>query len=116
MANVNDVKNKEVKLMLNGVEHSIKFDLNAMAELEDRYGSVDAAFKKLETNSIKAIRCFLWAGLLHENPDLTEQQVGSWIDARYLAELTNSLGDAFQADMPVDQEPLKVIDGSNPNQ
>ena len=112
MANVKDVKPKAVKITLtDGVERTIKFTLNAMAELEDRYGSVEEAFKQLDNNSIKAVRCILWAGLIHEDPDLTEQQVGNLIDIQYMQELMASLGEAFDADMP---EPEKLTDNSEP--
>lgn len=115
MANVRDVKSKEVKLTLNdGVERTLKFDLNAMAELEDEYGSVDAAFEMLDKNSIKAVRFILWAGLMHEDPSLTLKQVGSLIDVQYLQELMGSLGEAFQADLPTEQPALQVV-GDNPN-
>ena len=112
MANVKDVKSKAVKITLtDGVERTIKFTLNAMAELEDRYGSVDEAFKQLDNNSIKAVRCILWAGLIHEDPDLTEQQVGNLIDIQYMQELMTSLGEAFDADMP---EPEKLLETAEP--
>ena len=112
MANVKDVKSKAVKITLtDGVERTIKFTLNAMAELEDRYGSVEEAFKQLDNNSIKAVRCILWAGLIHEDPDLTEQQVGNLIDIQYMQELMASLGDAFDADMP---EPEKLHETAEP--
>lgn len=112
MANVNDVKSKAIKITLtDGVERTIKFTLNAMAELEDRYGSVEEAFKQLDNNSIKAVRCILWAGLIHEDPDLTEQQVGNLIDIQYMQELMASLGEAFDADMP---EPEKLPENAEP--
>lgn len=112
MANVKDVKSKAVKITLtDGVERTIKFTLNAMAELEDRYGSVEEAFKQLDNNSIKAVRCILWAGLIHEDPDLTEQQVGNLIDIQYMQELMASLGEAFDADMP---EPEKLPENVEP--
>ena len=105
MANVKDVKAEAVKITLtDGVERTIKFTLNAMAELEDRYGSVDEAFKQLDNNSIKAVRCILWAGLIHEDPDLTEQQVGNLIDIQYMQDLMTSLGSAFDADMPAPEK------------
>lgn len=112
MANVKDVKSKAVKITLtDGVERTIKFTLNAMAELEDRYGSVEEAFKQLDNNSIKAVRCILWAGLIHEDPDLTEQQVGNLIDIQYMQELMASLGDAFDANMP---EAEKLTENTEP--
>lgn len=112
MANVKDVKSKAIKITLtDGVERTIKFTLNALAELEDRYGSVDEAFRQLDNNSIKAVRCILWAGLIHEDPDLTEQQVGNLIDIQYMQELMASLGEAFDADMP---EPEKLPETAKP--
>lgn len=121
MANVKDVKPKTVKItLIDGVERTIKFTLNAMAELEDRYGSVEEAFKQLDNNSIKAVRCILWAGLIHEDPDLTEQQVGNLIDIQYMQELMASLGDAFDVDMPEAEKlpentELKLDGAQDPN-
>jgi hypothetical protein len=43
------------------------------------------------------------AGFLHESPNLTEQEVGNLIDIAYMAELVESLGVAFEGDMPQDQ-------------
>ncbi len=105
MSNLADVKNKTVKITLNdGVERTIKFTLNALAELEDKFGSVQAAFDKLEKeNSMKALRTILWAGFLHESPNLTEREVGNLIDIAYMTELVESLGTAFESDMAQDQ-------------
>ena len=104
MSNVKDVKAKDVTITLNdGVKRTLRFDLNAMAEMEDKYGSVDAAFEVLEKNSIKAVRFVLWAGLLHEDENLTEKQVGSLIDMTSLVDISKTLGEAFEADMPVEQ-------------
>lgn len=111
MSNVKDVKSKDIKIkLLDGVERTIKFDLNAMAELEDKYGSVEAAFNALDNNSIKALRFILWAGLVHEDENLTERKVGSLIDMRYIEEIMGTLGEAFDADMPSEQK-----DSENPN-
>jgi hypothetical protein len=101
MSNVADVKSKTVKITLNdGVERTIKFTLNALAELEDKFGSVQAAFDKLEKeNSMKALRAVLWAGFLHEDPNLTELTVGNLIDIAYMQELVDSLEEAFEQDM-----------------
>ena len=119
MANVRDIKSKVVSITLtDGVERHLKFDLNAMAELEDRYGSVDAAFEQLDKNSIKAVRFILWAGLIHEEPELTEKQVGSLIDIPYLRSIMGTLSSAFENDMP-SAEAASVVStpvGENPNE
>lgn len=101
MANIENVKSKTTRITLNdGVEREISFTLNALAEIEDRYGSVEEAFKALEANSIKAIRLVLWAGLLINDESLTEQQVGALVDTQNLERIVASLGGAFQQDMP----------------
>ena len=103
MSNVREIKTRVKSITLSdGVERQIKFDLNAMAELEDKYGSVEAAFNALEKNSIKAIRSVLWAGLLHSDPTLTEQQVGSLIDLDSMGDIMEQLGESLTDSMPVD--------------
>lgn len=101
MSNIKDVRSKGTSITLNdGVARELKFTLNALAELEDRYGNVDAAFKKLEEGSIKAVRCAIWAGLLHTEEGLTEQQVGNLIDVTCMENIMSSINEAVNSDMP----------------
>ena len=103
MSNVRDVKPRVKTITLNdGVEREIRFTLNAMAELEDRYGSVDKAFDAMQNGSIKATRCVMWAGLLHGDANLTEKQVGDLIDLNSFDSIIAGLNDAMGEDMPVD--------------
>lgn len=106
MSNVRDAKPRVKTITLkDGVEREIRFTLNAMAEMEDRYGSVDAAFKKLDEGSIKAARFIMWAGFLHlEDESLTEQRVGNLIDLDLLNEIMESMAAAMGEDMPVANE------------
>lgn len=113
MANVELVKKKSILITLSdGIERELIYTLNAMAELEDKYGSVDIAFKKLEEGSMKAIRYVLWAGLLHdESKPLTELQVGSLIDISQMSNLMATMNGAFDADLPEDKAaPLAVVE------
>lgn len=104
MSNLRDAKPRVKTITLNdGVEREIRFTLNAMAELEDRYGSVDAAFKALDAGSIKAARCVLWAGLLDGDESLTEQQVGKLIDISLMNKIMEDLGNALSEDMPAEE-------------
>lgn len=99
MSNLKDVKPKKAMITLgDGVERELKYTLNAMAEMEDRYGSVEEAFKALEGNSLKAVRFFLWAGLMDDG--LTEQQVGSLIDINNIEDIMASVQNAMDNDMP----------------
>lgn len=106
MAKLNEVRARRVPITLNdGVERTMNFTLNALAELEDAYGSVEAAFKAVEANSIKAVRKVLWAGLMHENDKetgqpLSEQAVGNLIDIQYMQELMGTMNEALVNDLP----------------
>ena len=103
MSNINDVRPVATKIKLSdGVEYEVKFTLNAMAELEEKYGTVDEAFKRVDEGSIKAARFVLWAGLMHNG--LTEQQVGDLVDLQCIHEIMKDLGDALQKDLPPEGE------------
>jgi len=90
MSNVKDVRPKAIKLTLDK-ERTLMFDLNAFAELEEIYGSVDIALKAIEGGSMKAIRTLLWAGLLHEDDTLTAKQVGAMLSVSMLEDMTTQL-------------------------
>ncbi len=106
MSNIAEVKPKAIKIALSdGVQRTVRFTLNALAELEDKFGSVQAAFDKLEKeNSMKALRAILWAGFLHESPELTEQEVGNLIDIAYMQELIGTLNTALEQDLAPEEE------------
>lgn len=113
MTNVSQVKRKAIKVVLgDGIEREIKFTLNTMAELEDKYGTVDTAFKALESGSIKAVRYMLWAAMQHETKPLTEKQVGDLIDVQSIGSLMSSIEAATKEDMP---EVSNEVAPSNPN-
>ncbi len=105
MSNVQEVRQKKVKVMLDK-ERTLYFDLNAFAELEEAYGSVDNAMKALDEGSIKGIRLLLWAGLIHEEldengePTITQKQVGSWLDLEKVTELSEKIGEALSGNTP----------------
>lgn len=99
MSNLHDAKPAKKTITLNdGVEREIRFTLNAMAELEDKYGSVEKAFEALDAGSIKAARFILWAGLQDAHPELTERQVGSLIDVNYLSQIMDTVANAVSDD------------------
>lgn len=117
--NLIDIRGKEIFMTLkDGVERPFTFDMNAMAELEERYGSVEAAFALVQDkNSIKALRTILWAGLATADETLTEKQVGALIDVNYLNELQAGLAEAVAADLPgPEQTEQAMLEGpSDPN-
>ena len=111
MSNLKDAKAKATSITLrDGVERELLYTLNALAEMEDRYGSVEETFKALEKNSIKAIRLVIWAGLLHnESEHLTEQQVGNLIDVQCLNDIVSTVTGALNDSLPEEENEAGIV-------
>ena len=78
-----------------GKDRYLRFDANAWGELGDRLGLTLrlGSFQKdlMETPlPLSALRTFIWAGLLHAEPDLDEKTVGGWIDEDNMAEVLSA--------------------------
>ena len=105
MSNAKNVRVKPVDLEIDGKVYSIKYDFNAFIELEDIYGSIEEAMaaiqgevitgkdgkpemvkdekgKEIEKRkfSLKAMRDFLWSGMLFGNDKITKKQVGKLLE------------------------------------
>lgn len=107
MANLKQVRRNKIKVVLSdGVERELKFSLNAMADLEDKYGTVDNAFKELEEGHITAVRYILWAALRDDDESLTERQVGGLIELSSIGDIMKAMNSAATGDMP-EPEPEK---------
>lgn len=100
MSNVNNVRIKPVDIELNGEKHTLCYDLNAFAELEVKYGTVEKALNAMEKGSFGAIRCFIWAGMLRDNENITERQVGALITPGQLQDLAKKIGEALEQAAP----------------
>ena len=73
----------------------IRFTLNALAELEDKLGMSLTELEGLNMG-VKQIRTFLWAGLIHEEPELTEAAVGNMVDFENIGYVNEKINEAFQ--------------------
>lgn len=112
MANLKNVRPLKIMMELGDKQREIKFDLNAFAELEKRFGTVEKAMEKMQSGGMSAIKTVLWVGLIHEEAVLDEDtgepikynitpfQVGSWITMQNLEEVSRNLTRAMGADLP----------------
>lgn len=102
MSNVSTVKNTKRTVDLgDGVEREVILSLNAMADLEEKYGSIEAAFAKVQEGSVAAIRYLLWCILVPDgDEDLTEKEVGKLIRIDNLSEIMSNLMDVLEEQMP----------------
>lgn len=79
----------------------LRFDFNALASYEEATGTSvlgDGLEKSL--GSATNIRALLWAALLHEEPELTQQQVGAMMHLGNVNELSEKLRDAIAQAVP----------------
>ncbi len=75
-----DLQVQTTTIELKGKKYEMNFDLNAMAELEDIFGSLQIAIAELKKKKLKAVRSFLYAVLKSTDESLTEFEVGRLID------------------------------------
>lgn len=75
-----DLQAQSTTIELKGKKYDMNFDLNAMAELEDIFGSLQIAIAELKKKKLKAVRSFLYAVLKSTDESLTEFEVGRLID------------------------------------
>jgi hypothetical protein len=86
-------------------ERSLKFDLNALAALEDVLGRSVLGDGGMDLKGARELRAFFWAGLLHEDPSLTIEQVGAMMDGPGAVEMTLALGEAIRGSLPATSRP-----------
>ena len=104
MANIKKLRREPVVIDIgDGVERKLRYTLNSFALIEEKYGTIDKAMEILKSGSIVAIRFVLWAGLIHEDENLSEHYVGSQIDLSDLEDLAEKMNKAMMGDLPQDE-------------
>jgi len=103
-----DIRTKAPTIMLDKERH-IVFDLNAFADLEEEYESIDKAFEALLGGSVKAIRKLLHIGLRHEDEELTEREVGKIFTLDRTAEISDLIMKAMGAGLPNEEGPVEAV-------
>ena len=97
-----DLQPQVTTIELKGRKYVMNFDLNAMAELEDIFGSLRIAIAELKQKKLKAVRSFLYAVLKSSDESLTEFEFGKLIDMNNFTTIekaiTNLINNAFEED------------------
>jgi hypothetical protein len=75
-------------------KRKLKYDLNSLAEIEDKLGVTIAKLGEVEMGA-KQIRVFLWAGLIHEDENITEREVGGLVNFENMEYINDKIGEAF---------------------
>lgn len=95
-----------------GEERYVRYDLNAFAEMERIYGSMEAANEALAKGSMADVRRILWLGLIHNQAildeitgepigyKLTMYEVGKWLTPKNMKAVMEKLNDAISGSVP----------------
>lgn len=131
-----------VEIKLGGKSYGLRYDLNALVALEEAFGvSALALFDKLfgmtaeEREALAAgklkdedfskkikvgdLRTLIWAGVLHDNPAITREDVGAAITMEGLPEVVTkaieALGASFRTSTPEAQKKASGASLTIPN-
>ncbi len=89
----------DVELVINGSKYQLCYDHNAIAQAENATGInlLESAFR---IQSANALRAMLWASLLKQNPGLTIEEVGTWLNPRNFLTVREALLAAWFGSVP----------------
>lgn len=99
MANADTVRTTPIPIALDK-ERTLLYDFNAFIELEELYGDINKAFEGLEQLKMKPIRDMIWAGLIHEDENLTPKQVGKMLNMANVQEIATKIMEALGISLP----------------
>jgi hypothetical protein len=75
-------------------ERTLRYTMNALAEIEDCLGVPLSEMKDVKM-TMKNVRVILWAGLIHEDENLTQEQVGNMVDLGNMEAVQEKVAQAF---------------------
>lgn len=75
-------------------KRTLRYTMNALAEIEDHLGIGLSEMGDIQM-SIKNVRVILWAGLIHEDRELTQEDVGEMVDLTNFQEVQEKVAEAF---------------------
>jgi len=137
MSGAKNVRVKPVKIEIDGNVYEVKYDFNAFIELEEIYGSIEEAMEAMQGEivlgkdgkpiivkdednndvekrkfSLKAMRDFLWAGMLFGNTKITKREVGKLLEFGNFQYVVTEMMSAITGALP---EKIKeeAVDGKN---
>lgn len=104
----NDKKSNSIRLKMVPIEldknRNLKYDMNAFSYLEDVFGGIEEALVALQSGKVKAVLEVLKAGLLHEDPEVTLQQIGSGFGIGEMHTVADKINDALGMSLPEIEE------------
>ena len=108
---------QSVPMKIGNKTYNLRYTFNSLIRLQDEWGlslaDIDKIFPtqdkkggvEIPATFFKDLRAFFWAGLLHENKDLTLEEAGDLIeDAGGIIAIVEVLTKAFSEAFPSDED------------
>ena len=104
-----DLRGDNGKITLNGKEYHLEYDMNAMCDIEEKYGTFDAAMKKMSSMDsnkpiMKDLRFMFWKALQHSEPEITEERAAWMITMHNLNDVMMAVNAAMSTSQPDSEE------------
>lgn len=80
----------DVKIVLGGFERQLCYDFNAIVQAETHTG-INLVKAVVEDITARSLRGLLWAAAIRYNPELTLEEVGTWITPRNISTIHAAL-------------------------
>lgn len=95
------MKDKGTSVKLGGKVRTLKFDLNSLCVLGEKFENIDDAFNGLEKRDFKIIRTLIYCVLASdEDEDFTEKDAGSLVTLANITDVVDALSEALSEAMP----------------
>ncbi|ODG93736.1 hypothetical protein BED47_00780 [Gottfriedia luciferensis] len=108
MVRAKDLKTHQHQIELSGEKYKLSFDMNALGHLEEHYGSMEEAFKRVLSGTNEDTKVLLWAGInagLEDEADyLSIKEVGKLVGLGQVAYVVNEVPKLFINSLPDEKE------------
>ncbi|MEM3453497.1 MAG: hypothetical protein QW835_07745 [Candidatus Hadarchaeum sp.] len=104
-----------IEIKLDKVRH-LRLDFNALAKAEEVTGKSFLTSEGLSwaTTSAKGLRALIWACLLHEDPDLTLEEVGGLLNYANVPQITAALSKLWEKSVPESEDNSPLAESPQP--
>lgn len=114
------IKDGRYPLEVGGNERHLLFSLNALDEIQDKFGGYDKLAEVFNQDNKDWIKNTKWLlallineGAEEDEQEVTEKQVGRWIHAGNIIEVQSAILRAFAVGTNGDKEPQEEEQGEN---
>jgi len=94
---------EKVLIKLNDKEYELRYDFNAFIEIEEALKTNIANLGNVVVG-LRNIRVLIWAGILHQYPDIKESDIGRLMKITELKYYQDKFFEAFKLAIPTSDE------------